>query len=109
MPVKTNFFLVLTTVSSLKEARHISEIILKKKLAACVSISSPIESHFHWEGKIKKQKEWQLIIKAKSSAYSRLEELIKKNHSYEIPEVVSLPIEKALPAYLKWMDSEIKA
>lgn len=108
MPAKQKFCLVVTTVSSLKEARRISKIIIGKKLAACVSVSAPVESRFFWKEKIQKQKEWMLFIKTTKKAYLSLEKTIQKNHSYDVPEIISLAVEKGLPAYLNWIAAEIK-
>lgn len=100
------YSVVLTTAPTLKEARSIASKLLKKKLAACISVTSKIESHYTWKKKIQKGNEYLLIIKTRASHFSKLEKLIKKNHSYSLPEIIMLPIVRGSKEYLSWMGEE---
>lgn len=78
---------------------------MESRAAACVQMR-PIESLYHWEGKIERAKEIHLLIKTKETLYAQVEKLIKENHSYEVPQIVKLPINGGLPDYLNWISEE---
>ena len=99
--------LVLTTVASRKEGKRIAQSLLKSRLAACVNISSRLESHYRWKGKIAKDSEYLLFIKTKSRNFSKLEKAIRKIHAYSVPEIIAIPIQKGSRSYLSWLKQEI--
>ncbi|MEW5759429.1 MAG: divalent-cation tolerance protein CutA [Candidatus Thermoplasmatota archaeon] len=102
------YIVVLTTTSTKKEGEKISALLLKNRLASCVQIIGPIKSKYWWKGKIEKASEWLCIIKSKLELYERLEKIIEENHSYELPEIIAIPIEKGSKKYLRWIDEELK-
>ena len=93
---------ILTTTSSEEEADALAEMLVTKKLAACVQIM-PISSFYTWQGAVQKDSEILLLIKTTSALYPQVEAFIIENHSYGIPEIIQLPITKGSPAYLVWM------
>jgi periplasmic divalent cation tolerance protein len=93
--------LVIVTCKTNKEAGKISNILLKKKLAACVKLSK-VKSSYWWKGKIARSGEVLMTIIANRSKIEELMTVIKKNHSYKVPEIIEIPIEKANPDYLRW-------
>lgn len=99
----TEFIVVLVTTGSEEEAEKIARNLVEGKLAACVNIVSPIRSMYRWEGKIVDDKEWLLLIKTCESLFSQVEKQVKEWHSYEVPEVVALPILAGSQAYLRWV------
>jgi periplasmic divalent cation tolerance protein len=98
--------LVLTTTDKKSLAQKIASTLLKEKLVACVSIL-PMDSSYWWKGKIVNAKEFQVVLKTKAENYKKIEKLIKKLHTYDLPEIISLNIEKAGKDYLTWIKSEI--
>lgn len=98
--------LVLTTTDKITVAKKISQALLKQKLVACASII-PMESSYWWKGKIVNAKEFQLVLKTKAQNYEKIEKLIKKLHTYDLPEVISIDIKRAGKDYIKWLESEI--
>jgi periplasmic divalent cation tolerance protein len=96
------YCVVLTTTDSEQNAQAIIDVVLARKLAACVQVL-PMNSHYVWEGAIKNGKELLLILKAKASDYGELEAAIKSVHAYDIPEVVSLAVENGSKSYLDWI------
>ena len=88
------FIVIFCTVSSKDEAKEISAVLLKEKLAACVSTVDKISSMFLWNGKVTKENELLLIIKTRSENFEKIEAVIKALHSYNIPEIIALPIVK---------------
>ena len=103
----TKFIEVITTFETADGAREMADSILKQKLGACCSIEE-VESIYNWEGGIETSEEFQLTIKTVESHYAKLEKLILKNHSYETPQIISLPIIGGSDDYLKWIEEETK-
>lgn len=99
---------VLTTVANAAEAESLAEKIVSAKLAACAQIMPQITSIYFWEGKIQKESEQLLIIKTLPEKFEKLERFIRENHSYEVPEIVSLPVEKVSEGYLAWMKNYLR-
>jgi len=100
-----DYCIVLSTAGSQEEADKIAGILLEKRAAACVQIT-PIVSLYHWKGKIERSGEIRLLIKTTDALYPRVESLIRENHSYEVPQIVKLPITAGLPEYLDWISEE---
>ena len=97
---------VVTTAASLDEARRIAAALVERRLAACVQIVGPIESVYRWKEKIETATEWQCQIKTRQSKFSAVEAAICALHSYEVPEILALPISDGNSAYLRWLIDE---
>jgi len=95
--------LVLSTVPNARTARRISDVLVREKLAACVSSLLGITSVYSWKGKIEKSSEVLLLIKTTSVRYPALQKRIIQLHPYSVPEIVALPITKGAPTYLNWL------
>jgi len=102
---KTDRIIVLITAGSEEEAHNIAELLVKGKKAACVNIVPGMDSIFHWEGKIESAGESLLLVKTKASLFPEIVELVKRTHSYEVPEIIALPIIAGSEDYLKWLDT----
>lgn len=77
-------------------------------LAACVQIIGPIKSAYWWKGNIETTEEWLLLIKSEKRLYKEIEKVIKKFHSYEIPEIVAVPIVEGSSEYFNWLKRELR-
>ena len=95
---------IFITTGSKEEADKISRGLVEDKLAFCVNAIPGIQSTYYWEGKIHVDEEFLLIVKTRKDRYDALETWVKINHSYEVPEIIALPIEQGLPAYLSGID-----
>ena len=95
---------VFITAGTKDEAEKLSRGLVEEKLAFCVNTVPGIQSTYHWKGKIHVDNEILLIAKTRQDGYEALEQWVKHNHSYDVPEIVSLPIEKGLSEYLKAID-----
>ena len=99
---------VFVTIDDEPRAEEIAGIIVEKRLAACVQITGPVTSVYRWEGKMNKDREWLLIFKSSKKLYNELEEEIKRLHTYDVPEILALPVEDGNKDYMGWMDRELK-
>jgi periplasmic divalent cation tolerance protein len=99
---------VLVTAGSREEAGRIGTALVAERLAACVNLIGPIRSIYRWQGSIEEADEWQLVIKARAADLSALEARVKALHSYEVPEILALPVYGGSAAYLAWLDEATK-
>ena len=99
-------FRVVFITTPLDTAEELSERIVKEKLAACVNIIERVKSVYHWKGVIKKDVEALLVVKTATKKVENLIKFVRENHSYEVPEVVSITIAEGNPDYLNWLDKE---
>jgi periplasmic divalent cation tolerance protein len=99
-----DYRLILNTCPDSDTAERLALLMVENKLAACVNIVSGITSIYRWQADIQKDQEFLLLIKTKERYYSALETLIREHHPYELPEIISVPIEKGLAEYLAWID-----
>ena len=99
---------IFVTAANKKEARKIAAGLVKEKLAACVNIIEGVRSLFRWQGKIDMAQEVLLVIKSRKTLMNRLIKKVKSLHSYEVPEIIALPIIEGSKTYLDWIDNSIK-
>ena len=102
------YFLVISTSPSIKEARRIAKAVLKEHLAACINIQSPIESHYLWKGKPETVREVLMLIKTRKVLLGKLQKRIEKLHSYQIPEIIAIPIRYGSKKYFTWINRETR-
>ena len=98
---------LLSTTPSKEIAEKIATLILDKRLAACVQISGPITSLYHWKNKLTKDQEWELKIKTLDSLVTPLEKLITQNHPYDIPEIIGTELTFINKSYLEWLKKSV--
>ena len=100
----TNYFIVFVTASDDNEANKISDAILKEKLCACVNITKEVSSIYWWGGKLESSSEILMIIKTRKDKIEKLIEKVKEIHSYEVPEIIAVPIIYGNEDYLNWIE-----
>jgi periplasmic divalent cation tolerance protein len=101
----TDRIIVLITAGSEEEANKIARSLVKEKKAACVNIVPGVNSLFHWKGKIDSARESLLLVKTRAPLLPEIISLVKETHSYEVPEIIALPIIGGSEEYLEWLDS----
>jgi len=101
-----SYIQISTTTETKEQAQKIALYLVEQKLAACVQISGPIESTYHWKGKVETAGEWLCLIKTLEELFAKVESAIKELHSYETPEIIAVPIVKGSKEYLNWLDKE---
>ncbi|MBW4570338.1 MAG: divalent-cation tolerance protein CutA [Tolypothrix carrinoi HA7290-LM1] len=107
MDSSVGYGVVLVTTASIEEAEAIANALVEAQLAACVSLL-PIHSIYIWQGKLHKEQEWQLLIKTDLALFPTLEAKIRELHSYEVSEIIALPIIADSQPYLEWIAEQVK-
>ena len=105
---ETGKIVIFITTSTEEEAHKVAELLLGRRKAACVNIVPGVDSSFWWRGKLDSARESLLIIKTTASLLPEIIELVKSVHSYEVPEIIALPITGGNEDYLKWIDDEVR-
>ena len=103
----TDHVQILTTAGSEEEARRIAEMLVERRLAACVQVVGPIVSRYRWQGAIEEGREWQCLAKTTRAAYGAVEAAIREVHSYDEPEIIATPIVAGSAGYLAWIETEV--
>lgn len=97
------------TVPNKRLAKEITKVIMKHKLAACVSMIENVRSTFSWEGEICEEKEVLMLIKTRRENYGKIKLVIEDMHTYNVPEIIALPIVDCSEDYLKWLVKETES
>lgn len=105
----TDKIVVFSTASSAEEAEKIARALVNERLAACVNVIPSVRSFYRWQGKIEDSAEFLLVIKSSRELFDALRVSLEKLHSYEVPEVVAMPVVDGARNYLSWMDGELGA
>jgi len=99
---------VFITTANAEEAQRIADVLLNERKAACVNIVPGVSSFFWWQGKVDSAQESLLIVKTKASVLNQIVNLVKEHHSYDVPEIIALPIIGGNRDYLEWLGKEVK-
>jgi periplasmic divalent cation tolerance protein len=99
-------FLVLTNAPDRASAERIAELLIEKRLAACVNVLAPCRSVYRWNDAIQRDEEHPVLIKTTAERYPELEKALRAAHPYELPEIIAVPIERGLAGYLDWVAAE---
>lgn len=105
----TDKIVVLSTCGSAEEATRLARALVEKKLAACVNVMPAIRSIYRWKGVIEDEQESLLVIKSSRALFDQLRAEIERLHSYEVPEVIAVPVVDGSEEYLAWLDRELAA
>jgi periplasmic divalent cation tolerance protein len=106
--MSTPYIIVLVTTPSKAEAEKITHNLLEERLIACANIVNSAASFFHWKGKIDCADECLVVMKSRRDLFASLEQRVKALNSYEVPEILALPIVEGSVAYLAWMGENLK-
>jgi len=104
-----NPVIVLVTVPSQEEGEQIARQVLANKLAACVNIIPNLHSIYIWQGKIENSSEWLLLIKTMPERLPALKQQIRQLHSYDVPEILALPVSQGNQEYIQWVYESTRA
>ena len=104
-PQTNDQIVVLMTAPNAEEATRIAEVLVERKLAACVQILPPMTSIYVWKGEVRRESEILLVAKSNQARFDELEEAVRAIHSYETPEIIALPIVAGSESYLSWLSA----
>jgi periplasmic divalent cation tolerance protein len=103
----TDKLLILTTTSSESEAKKIAQMLVERRLAACVNVIPRMHSVYRWKDKVESAEEFLLLIKTRKESESAVQAAIRELHSYDVPECISIPIDGGSAEYLKWITESL--
>jgi len=96
----------LTNLPDRAAAERLAELLIEKRMAACVNILAPCRSVYRWKDSVQHDEEHPMLIKTTAARYAALEAAIRAAHPYELPEIIAVPIGPGLPSYLDWVAAE---
>jgi len=103
----TDKIVVLSTCGSEEEGERIARLLVDRRLAACVTVVPGARSFYRWQGKVESADEWILLIKSSRGRFDELRLALQTAHSYEVPELIALPVVEGAPNYLNWLEESI--
>ncbi|MDA8169744.1 MAG: divalent-cation tolerance protein CutA [Nitrospiraceae bacterium] len=101
--MKDEYIVVLVAASSEDEGAAIAKVLVSETLAGCVNIVKGVRSIYSWQGRVEDEQEVLLIAKTRRELFEKLAEKVRELHSYEVPEIISVPVEEGSEAYLNWL------
>lgn len=105
----TDKIVVLNTCGSEDEAERLARLLIARRLAACVSVVPRLRSFYRWNGAVESSEEWLLLIKSSRPLFEQLRAALEEAHSYEVPEVLALPVVDGSAPYLEWLETSLFA
>jgi len=99
--------IVFVTAASKHEAQRMVQELLEKRLIVCANIYGPVESQFWWQGKIDKANEFLVLLKSDRKLFAKMSKIIKESHSYDVPEILAVPVVEGFQPYLEWLDATL--
>jgi periplasmic divalent cation tolerance protein len=104
----SDFLQVLTTTATRADAERIARALVERRLAGCVQVLGPIHSTYWWEGAVETAEEYLCLAKSSRESYPALEAAIQELHPYDVPEILAIPVAAGSPAYLSWLQGELR-
>ena len=104
----THFIEIVVTIDEKEKAQSLARSLVESRLAACVQVRGPISSTYRWKGSIETAEEWQCVAKSRRDLFDRIQRAVSDLHSYEVPEILALPILMANQSYLDWLAEQIE-
>jgi periplasmic divalent cation tolerance protein len=99
--------LAFTTLGSEEDAAKLARGLVERRIVACVNVSGPVRSFYHWKGRLEDDQEFLLTMKTRKDRFSDLEGALRELHTYDVPELIAVPIELGSAAYLGWVDENV--
>ena len=97
----------MVTAGGRNDAERLGEGLVEARIAACCSVIPMVHSFYYEEGQMKREHESLLLIKTVESRAAAVQDYVRANHSYEVPEILQIAIESGLPAYLQWLADQV--
>ena len=103
----TELVVVLMTAGTKEEAGKIAQTLVSEKLAACINVIPGVTSYYRWQGEVQCDQEWLLVAKTRQALVDRLKQRVEALHSYDLPELITLPVTGGSAGYLEWVAGEV--
>jgi periplasmic divalent cation tolerance protein len=103
--LQDNYIIVIVTTANKQDAEKIAQHLLNKRLIACANIIGPVTSLFHWSGKTEHAEEYLALLKSRNDLFEKLTETVKALHSYDVPEILAIPVVGGSKEYVDWLGS----
>lgn len=104
----TDQIVVLSTCSTAEEAERLARLLVERRVAACVNVVPGVRSFYRWRGVVESADEWLLLIKSSRGLFASLSAALEHEHSYEVPEVLALPVVEGAANYLNWLSASLE-
>jgi periplasmic divalent cation tolerance protein len=98
---------VQTTTADQQHAEAIAQTLVERRLAACVQVLGPTKSYYRWQGQVEISHEWLCVIKTEAEKFAAVENAIRELHTYQVPEVIAMPITHGSSDYLSWLSEQM--
>jgi periplasmic divalent cation tolerance protein len=102
-----DFIQVHTTTATREQAERIAQELVQRRVAACVQVTGPILSCYHWQGRCEQAEEWRCDAKTRGDWFDCVNEVIRSEHDYDVPEVVATPLVAISDPYRAWLDETL--
>ena len=102
-----DFIQITITVGTREEGQELVHSLVKNRLIACGQILGPIQSTYWWEGKIETAQEWMCLAKSKEEKFDEIVRQVRRMHSYEVPEIIAVPLIAVDENYAHWLEGEL--
>ncbi len=106
--MENQYIQVFVSCASREEAKTLVDSLLNDQIIACAQILPGIESFYRWQGQTERAEECLLLLKSQSDKFPAIERTIKALNSYDVPEILAMPVTAGSTAYLKWINEQIK-
>jgi periplasmic divalent cation tolerance protein len=104
----TDKIVVFSTCADENDAERLARTLVEQRLAACVNVVPRVRSFYHWKGGLESADECLLVIKSSRDRFDGLRAALEKAHSYEVPEVLAVPVVDGAPNYLNWLSENLE-
>jgi periplasmic divalent cation tolerance protein len=103
----SDYLQVMTTTDRAEHADALARALVEARVAACVQVLGPVQSHYRWKGDVEHAEEWLLLVKTSNAKLDELTEAIGAHHRYDVPEITVTPIVGGSTAYLAWIGDSV--
>ena len=106
--MRTDYIVIYVTCGAKKEAEGIARLLVSTRLVACANLIPKVESVFWWKGKVDRAKEVLVMLKARARDFKSIEKTVRRIHSYDVPEIIAIPIVAGSQDYLRWIENSAR-
>jgi periplasmic divalent cation tolerance protein len=106
--MQSEYIQVMTAVDQKESAENLAQVLVSRRLAACVQVIGPITSTYWWEGQVEQAEEWLCLLKTRTALFASVEAAVREVHPYAVPEILAIPVVAGSASYLQWITAEVR-